>query len=159
MTTVKSPGKPSRKCNQTASTKSRLNSARLGQQFTAVSNSLIMHRDGRILYADDNHGSRLLLSMALDELGLAKRLSLFSNGKEVVNFFEEMLKGDNVDPDVGSEKPVSLLILDVNMPIMHGLQASQKVKELYDAYNTCNETKLVRPVIVLCSQHNLTTIQ
>ena len=62
-------------------------------------------------------------------------------------------------PKVGSKQPVSLLILDVNMPIMHGLETSQKVKELYDAHNKCTETILTRPLIVLWSQNDMRTIQ
>ena len=158
MIKFKEPAKPSRKGLQSACIKSRFSSAQFSQQITnAASNSLLMHRDRRILYADDHHGSQMLLSMTLDELGLSKRLTLFSNGFEVVEYIEEMLKSISVSPDVVSEQPVSLLILDLNMPIMHGLEASQKVKELYDSHNKRSETKLARPIIVLCSQHNLMT--
>ena len=54
---------------------------------------------------------------------------------------------------------MSLVILDVNMPIMHGLEASQKVKELYDAHNKRNETKIARPAIVIWSQHDLMSMK
>ena len=50
-----------------------------------------MLKDGRILIADDNHASRMMLSLSLNELGLAERLTSFSNGKEVVDFIEELL--------------------------------------------------------------------
>ena len=50
-----------------------------------------MVRDGRILLADDNHASRMMLSMSLNDLGLVNRLTLFSNGLEVVDYFKELL--------------------------------------------------------------------
>ena len=48
--------------------------------------------NAQILYADDQFVNQQELKNSVTELGLEERLSLFSNGKEVVNYFEELLR-------------------------------------------------------------------
>ena len=66
-------------------------------------------------------------------------MSLFSNGKEVVDYFDELLRLHSEGPKSGSEQPVSLLILDINMPIMDGFETSTRVKTLFNEYNKNHE--------------------
>ena len=50
-------------------------------------------------------------------------------------------------------QPVSLLILDINMPIITGLQAAAKIKELYENVGRDKGgSKIIRPLIVFLSQ-------
>ena len=41
---------------------------------------------------------------------------------------------DSTDP-TQTKQPISLIILDINMPIMDGMQTAKRVKQLYDEYN------------------------
>ena len=64
--------------------------------------------------------------MKFRELGIEEKLVIFGNGKEVVEFFDALLQ----HPD--EIQPVSLLILDINMPIYNGMKALKLVKEMYN---------------------------
>ena len=59
--------------------------------------------------------------MKFRELGIEDKLVIFGNGKEVVEFFDSILQ----HPD--EIQPVSLLILDINMPIYNGMKALKLV--------------------------------
>lgn len=41
---------------------------------------------------------------------------------------------NNNDP-TQNKQPVSLVILDINMPIMDGMETAKRIKQLYDEYN------------------------
>ncbi len=60
----------------------------------------------------------------LQDYGLAERLVMFANGQEVVDYFDELLDDKNEIPI----QPVSLLLLDINMPILDGLETLRLVK-------------------------------
>ena len=53
-------------------------------------------------------------------------------------------------------QPVSLVLLDINMPILNGLETLKLIKEQYSIYN---KDKLVRPMICYLSQMNYTTMR
>ena len=53
------------------------------------------------------------------ELGVEDKLVLLANGKEAVEFFETILH----DSETDTIQPVSLLILDINMPVYSGMKA------------------------------------
>ena len=53
-----------------------------------------------------------------------------------------------LDPEVSDEvQPVSLLLLDINMPIMHGLECSKAVSDLYKKVNT-QRKRLKKPPLI-----------
>ena len=60
---------------------------------------------------------------------LPDRLITFSDGKEVIDYFENLL---NVLDSQGHEErpvqPVSLLLLDINMPIINGIETLKQIK-------------------------------
>ena len=61
-----------------------------------------------------------------------------NDGKEVVEYFEEYFDGLNArDQDISETplQPVSLLLLDINMPILHGLETLKLVKEMFERHN------------------------
>ena len=70
---------------------------------------------GTILLADDEAHIRKYVGLILKQLG-AVRLLEAANGAEAVELFAR-------------EKP-DLVLLDVNMPIVDGLEALQKIREL-----------------------------
>lgn len=74
-----------------------------------------MNFNGTILLVDDEAHIRKFVGLILKQLG-APRLLEASNGAEAVATFS-------------TEKP-DLVLLDVNMPIMDGLETLKKLKEL-----------------------------
>lgn len=71
--------------------------------------------DGTILLADDEPHIRKFLGLLLKQLG-APTVIEASNGEEAVALFQQH------QPD--------LVLLDVNMPIMDGIQTLRRLKEL-----------------------------
>ncbi len=76
-----------------------------------------------ILIAEDDEGHAELIREGLKESGVCNKIIRFSNGVETWNFFSGV--GDNV-----IEKDKSyLLLLDINMPRMDGIEVLKKIKE------------------------------
>ena len=75
--------------------------------------------------------------MTFGDLGISDKLTIFSDGKNVVDHFKEILD-DIANQAVVERKPiqpVSLLLLDINMPIKSGLEAIIDIKEKYRVVN------------------------
>ena len=56
-------------------------------------------------------------------MGISHKLITFSDGKEVIDYFEKLL--NRLDLQSYEEiplQPVSLLLLDINMPIINGME-------------------------------------
>ena len=70
------------------------------------------------------------MKVKFQELGIEDKLVLFSNGKEVVEYFMTILNDSTT-----TVQPVSLLLLDINMPIYDGIQAIRLIKESYQRVN------------------------
>ena len=97
---------------------------------------------GSIIVADDQFVNQQGIRLNFMDIGLENRLEMFSNGIEVLNKFEEMFDKftysgiPNHSLGVrGAFQPVSLLLLDINMPIMSGMQVCKAVRQLYKQYN------------------------
>ena len=96
-------------------------------------NLLQDQNNGLIMYADDQFICRQALQMTLlSAIPLQDRFKFFTNGQQVVQAVENIL--DSTDP-TQTKQPISLIILDINMPIMDGMQTAKRVKQLYDEYN------------------------
>jgi two-component system, chemotaxis family, chemotaxis protein CheY len=74
-----------------------------------------MNYNGSVLVADDELHIRKFVGMILKQLGTKKVLEA-GNGDEAVAIFQR-------------EKP-RVVLLDVNMPFMNGLEALKKIKEI-----------------------------
>ena len=68
----------------------------------------------RILIADDHPHARLAITEMLDGDSLFSIVGQATNGKEAIEFCEELL------PDI--------LLIDINMPILNGLEATKIIK-------------------------------
>ena len=76
---------------------------------------------------------------------------MFSNGEQVIAYFDELLN-DILDKDEGEYEdqnrvpfqPVTLLLLDIDMPIMDGAETVQIIKEKFVQFNlTLNNKRLL----------------
>ena len=93
-----------------------------------------------ILLADDDQADCLLFKDALKELPLSARLTIVSNGEELI---EEISKKDSKLPDV--------LFLDLNMPKKNGISSLGEIKRNTDLQNL--------PVIILSTASDLDTVK
>ena len=92
--------------------------------------------------------------MSVQDLGITERLVIFQNGLEVIDFLNKLLNKETqekLDENQDFYQPVSLVLLDINMPIMNGLEALKQIKE---QYANINKDKLVRPMICYLTQLN-----
>lgn len=83
-----------------------------------LADTLIL-QDRRILIADDNQTNQLVLSEMLLKTGA--RLTLCADGKEAVDAWEQALQDG---------KPFDMLLLDITMPVMNGMDALAKIKRM-----------------------------
>ena len=60
---------------------------------------------------------------------------MFSNGQEVITHFDKLLKELELNEDTTVVQPVSLLILDLNLPGMNGIKTMKKVRDMYKLFN------------------------
>lgn len=75
----------------------------------------------RVLIADDAPTSRLILAEMLQEAGY---------DVEVVENGEQIVKRIQKDFDGTSDAPISVVLTDIEMPIMSGFEAAQKIRAL-----------------------------
>jgi two-component system, chemotaxis family, chemotaxis protein CheY len=87
-----------------------------------------MHAATKVLIVDDEAHVRTFLSLLLQRLGL-KRILEASNGHEGASLFER-------------EKP-DLVLLDISMPVMTGLEALKKIREINPEATVVMLTSLV----------------
>lgn len=78
-----------------------------------------------ILIVDDNIVNQKVLKRTLEHLEY--KCSLASNGQDAVTIFEQ--SNCDIKSESEDEKPVDLIIMDVEMPILDGLQATRLIRE------------------------------
>ena len=69
--------------------------------------------------------------MNLQDIGVAERLVMFANGQEVVDYFDKLLNDIDLNSVSTVIQPVSLLILDINMPIKNGIDTMRAIREMF----------------------------
>ncbi len=91
-----------------------------------------------ILLVEDDHDDAELACMALKNSGVAKDIVVKTDGRQALEFLENLPQKDNSKP----AKPV-VILLDINMPEMDGFEVLKRIKK-----NA--ETRKI-PVIMLSS--------
>lgn len=76
-----------------------------------------------ILIAEDDDGHAELIREGLENSGVCNKQIRFSNGLEVWEFLSLQVKSD-----ILNKKSAFLLLLDINMPKMNGIELLQKIK-------------------------------
>ncbi|CAG5074698.1 Chemotaxis protein CheY [Dyadobacter sp. CECT 9623] len=74
--------------------------------------------DNIVLLADDDSDDRFFIQQAFKSCGVSAKVIEAENGAELINFLKK--------PDLN----VSLIILDMNMPKMNGLEAMTQIKAM-----------------------------
>ena len=106
-----------------------------------------------IAYADDQFINRKLILVQFKEIGLQECLVDFANGQEVVDYFTRILL-QLAEERKQVVQPVSLLLLDINMPVLNGHETLKKVKQLFKDFNESsglNSPLVLRPMICYLS--------
>ncbi|KYG82249.1 response regulator [Roseivirga echinicomitans] len=70
-----------------------------------------------ILLVEDNESDIMLIRLALEDVEIVRSLTAVNNGHEALQY---LTKEDTILPD--------LILLDINMPVMDGLEALEKIK-------------------------------
>jgi CheY-like chemotaxis protein len=85
-----------------------------------------------ILLVEDNEGDILLTTDALEESKIINRITVIKDGKEAIDFFENMVDKDELP---------ELILLDINLPKKNGQDVLLYIKD--------NENFKQIPVIIL----------
>jgi CheY-like chemotaxis protein len=79
-----------------------------------------------ILIAEDSNFTRKIIHDLLSEKKLAENIFTYENGLELTSAFSKF---------ISEKKPVDVVILDINMPVMDGLTAARIVRSLESQNN------------------------
>lgn len=77
-----------------------------------------------ILYAEDNPDDAFFMRRAFDKAGLPERLVIVPDGKQAVNY----VLGIEEYSDRAAHPPPALVLLDLKMPILTGLEALRAIR-------------------------------
>ena len=83
---------------------------------------------GDVVYADDQFVNQHMMKTHFKDLGIEDRLIMFTNGHEVVEHFKGILNAEESQKSI-RRQPIPLLLLDVNMPVLNGLETLIQVKQ------------------------------
>ena len=94
------------------------------------------------------------MQLVAKDLGITERFKLFSNGQEVLDFLHCFFyEQTSVRPKNSAQfiQPIKLILLDINMPILDGLETLKMVKQLFEKYE---DKQIQRPMISYLSQND-----
>ena len=71
--------------------------------------------------------------MHFHDIGVVNSLALMTNGQEVVEYFTTLLDKLVLDTSKNKKKsqPVTLLLMDINMPILNGMETLKIIKDKF----------------------------
>ena len=111
------------------------------------------------MVADDQYVNTQSMRFALTDLGVADRAVFFSNGQQLVEYaqhlLDESLSQQHSEPH-NPIQPISLVLLDVNMPILSGMETLVKLTEMF---GDDDSNRILRPMICYLSQYDGTSMK
>ncbi len=118
----------------------------LGTEEQYNSNLPNILKDKEVLLVDDQEINRKITKRSLERYGL--KVSEGNNGEELIKHYKESLI-DNTNYTVSQTKisKFSIIITDINMPIISGDEATLKVREIEDSNFTKYQNRI--PIIAL----------
>ena len=91
-----------------------------------------------ILYADDQYVTQQQFMLNFNEIGISNKVAMFSDGKALTDYIDQVLNDLDLSDHVAGQRPlwpISLILLDINMPIMNGFDTMKLVKEKFRLIN------------------------
>ena len=80
------------------------------------------------------------------QIGIEDRLLIFSNGKDIVDFVDTLFRDIEEGRSDALIQPVSLILLDIHMPILSGIDAFKRISHKYQNQN--EQTSLTGSIMV-----------
>ena len=93
------------------------------------------------MYADDQFINQQSMKMNFTDIGILDQLVLLSDGQEVVDYFDQVLE-EVISQHHGEQaaiQPISLLLLDIDMPRLTGMEACALIKKKFEQINAKKE--------------------
>ena len=91
------------------------------------------------MFADDQFVIRQIMQVFFDEIGVLDRVVICKNGEEVVEYFQRFfdeIQTETAQIDIQMcVRPITLLLMDINMPFKSGLEAKKEVCEMFEDFN------------------------
>ena len=98
-----------------------------------------------------------MISLEIADLGITNDVILLSNGQEACDYFETSLTEFQAEGEP-TKQPITLLLIDINMPIMTGMEAVEHIKQKYERLNQSRreqgKEEVARPAMFYYSQYS-----
>ena len=79
------------------------------------------------------------MQVFFDEIGVLDRVVFCKNGEEVVEYFQRIfyeIQTETEDLDIHlCTRPITLLLMDINMPFKSGLESKKEVCKMFEDFN------------------------
>ena len=101
--------------------------------------------------ADDQAINLEVMKSSLKEFNLLKKCSFAINGQEAVDQVTRTIDSleDSILDSSKPFRPVELMILDLQMPVLNGLDAIKKVKQIYERLRARHpESQIEKPTFI-----------
>ena len=85
----------------------------------------------KIIVAEDQALNLHLIRSQIDHFGLLAKTSLCTDGLQAIETVRNILE----NPARITEQPITIMLLDFQMPKMNGLQVVQTVRHMYEKHN------------------------
>ena len=86
---------------------------------------------GTIIIAEDNKSTLMAMKHIMIEMGLGKNCSYCLNGQQAINQASDILFAHLSSNPTEKSKPITSMLLDVQMPFKTGFQVVEEVRQLF----------------------------
>ncbi len=97
-----------------------------------------------VVLADDSSSLRTVVSEFLKSRGIAQEVITTEDGKQFLAVITQMLR---------QKKPVSLAILDVNMPVLDGINAAKTLRAVEEGMRVAKKIPILFFSVVRADEH------